>query len=111
MGPNRPPYPHKFIRKEDGSERDVDLVEQLAVSETILKDHGTSHDGRVIFCLTGPVFGPARENADLEFKDIKTIFDPIMDLRKKYDVLLPKMDIRPGPSLLPMSLEFWGLGH
>ena len=87
MGPNRPPYPHKFIRKEDGSERNVDLAEQLAVVESIIKDHGASHEGRVNFCLTGPVFGPGRNNADLEFGDIKKIFDPVMEMRQKYQVL------------------------
>ncbi len=87
MGPNRPPYPHKFIRGEDGTERNVDLAEQMAVCEDILKNNATHHQGRVNFCLTGPVFGPGRRNADLEFAAIKDIFDPVMDLRQKYDVL------------------------
>lgn len=87
MGPNRPPYPHTFVRGEDGTERQVDLAEQLDVTESLLRDHGSSHDGRVNFCLTGPVFGPGRNNVDLSFDEIKAIFDPVMDLRQKYDVL------------------------
>jgi len=87
MGPNRPPYPHRFVRYEDSTERNVDLAEQMGVVETILKNHGASHDGRVNFCLTAPVFGPGKTNADLEFGDIKAIFDPLMDQRRRHDVL------------------------
>ncbi len=87
MGPNRPPYPHRFVHHEDGTERIVDLAEQIEVVEGILSDHGSSHKNRVNFCLTAPVFGPGKSNAGLEFSAIKEIFDGVMDQRQRHNVL------------------------
>jgi 5-methylthioadenosine/S-adenosylhomocysteine deaminase len=88
VGPNRPPYPHRFVRQEDGTEHVVDLAEQMQVVETLLADHGSSHEKRVNFCLTAPVFGPGKANAEnLDFAAIKVIFDPVMDQRQRHKVL------------------------
>ena len=88
VGPNRPPYPHRFVRQEDGKEHVVDLAEQMQVVEEILADHGSCHENRVNFCLTAPVFGPGKSNTEnLGFSEIKAIFDPVMEQRQRHSVL------------------------
>ena len=87
IGPNRPPFPHRFRSLEDGTEREVDCDRQFEVVETTLRDHKSSHGGRVVFCLTAPVFSPDRSEDGLSPSVVEDIFDRLNDQRLRHDVL------------------------
>lgn len=90
VGPGRPPYPHRFVRFEDGQEeeRAVTFEEEMAVSEQVVKDWHGGAEGRILIALVSPVFrgDAARDGAGLA--TIKAMAAAVGSLRERYGLLL-----------------------
>ncbi|MCP5156190.1 MAG: amidohydrolase family protein [Ectothiorhodospiraceae bacterium] len=108
MGPNRAPFPHRFVRGEDASVRELDLDAQMAVVEETLRAGRGLHDDRVRFCLTAPVYGADRAADGLDPGVVRETFERVMDLRARTGVLFTQDGHRDGS--LAYALELGALG-
>jgi cytosine/adenosine deaminase-related metal-dependent hydrolase len=89
VGPNRPPFPKRYARVENG--RTIDLTvrfdDQIASCESLIERWHGKQDGRINICLAMPVHHP-EEAMDAEtLKEVKREAEAVIDLRRRTGVL------------------------
>ncbi|MCR9255131.1 MAG: amidohydrolase family protein [Alphaproteobacteria bacterium] len=87
LGPNRHPFPHRFVRGEDGAERLTDENTEFATVETVLTGGQGKHDGRVNYILSSPLWSPTRGVGVPDYPVLKAFFERVMDLRSRIGCL------------------------
>jgi len=87
LGPNRHPFPHRFVKGETGEERLTDIEAEFATVETVLTSGQGKHDGRVTYILSAPLWSPTRGVGVPEYSELKAFFERVMDLRARIGCL------------------------
>ena len=88
IGPNRHPYPHRFVRGEDGQEVFTDEDQEFATAETVLTEGQGKHQGRVNYILFAPLYHPSRGMDTVSLPDLKAFFERLTDLRSRIGCIL-----------------------
>ena len=87
VGPNRPPYPQEFYNKETNQTINTDVDHQIEITKELVSKRNRMVDDKVSFCLSAPKFFPNEMNEKENIKKIAYIYDSVMELRSKYDVI------------------------
>ena len=107
VGPNRPPYPQKFYSKENRKTINTDVDHQIEITRELISKRNSKIDDKVSFCLSAPKFFPNEIKSKENIKKISYIYDAVMEIREKYDVIFTQDGHKEGS--ISVTDKFGGL--